>query len=196
MNSNKGLEKIIISKTRLKLLRLFFGQPKEAFYIREAVHLIGEEINSVRREMENLKEAGVLLNERRGNRSFYLLNSSHFFYENFLEMFAKISGLGGKVVKNRSRLGELKFVIFSGHFIRWEDNQKDVDFLVVGKVVLPELGKLVVEEEERRKREINYAVMGLDEFKVRKRNRDSFLLNIIVNNPVVVLGSKRELARV
>jgi len=196
MNSNKGLGKIIISKTRLKLLRLFFGQPKEAFYIREAVHLTDEEINSIRREMENLREAGVLLNERRGNRSFYSLNASHFLYENFLEMFAKISGLGGKIVKNKSRLGELKFVIFSGHFVRWEDNQKEVDFLVVGKVVLPELGKLVVEEEERRKREINYAVMGLNEFKVRKRNRDPFLLNIIVNNPVVVLGSKRELARV
>jgi len=196
MNPKRSLARIITSKTRLKLLRLFFSRPKESFYVREAVSLTGEEINSVRRELENLKQAGILEDERRGNRLFYSLDPYHPLYENFLELFAKIEGLGGEIIKNRSRLGELKLVLFSGHFVYWDDNQAEVDFLVVGKVVLPELGKLVIAEEKRRGREINYAVMDVEEFRLRKRNQDPFLLNIILNNPVVILGNKREIRKI
>jgi len=196
MDLSKSLKKIIVSKTRLSLLRLFFSRPQESFYIREVVRLVGEEINSVRREMENLKEAGILLSERRGNRLFYFLNKTHPLYQVFLTMVAKVEGLGGAIIKNRSRLGELRFVVFAGPFLRWEDNQSEVDFLLVGQVVLPEIGKLVVEEEKRRGREINYAVMNLEEFKLRKRSRDPFLLNILFNNPVVILGDEQEWAKI
>lgn len=195
MDLNKSLGRIIVSKTRLKILKLFFSRPKESFYIREVVKLTGEELNSVRRELRNLSQAKLLAGERRGNRLFYSLNRRYPFFQKFLEIFSRLEGLGGKIVKNRSRLGEIKFVIFSGDFLRWNDNQTEVDFLVVGRVVLPEIGKLVVEEEKIRGREINYAVMDLNEFKLRKKNRDPFLLNILLNNPVVILGDEEELAR-
>jgi len=196
MDPNKSLEKIIVSKTRLSLLRLFFARPKESFYIREVVRLTSEEINSVRRELENLRTAGVLLKEQRGNRLFYFIDQNCLFYQNLLTLVAKTEGIGGKIIKERSRLGEIKFVVFSGHFLRWESNKTEVDFWIVGRVVLPEVGKLVVEEEKKRGREINYAVMDLEEFRLRKRNRDPFLFNVLLNNPVVIFGDEQELAKV
>jgi len=194
MELNRSLEKIIVSKTRFKLLKLFFGRPKESFYIREVVRITGEELNSVRRELNNLKKSGVLQQEFRGNRVFYFPNQTHPLFQVLLSLVARVEGLGGKILASKSKLGEIKFVIFSGRFLRWADNQSDVDFLVVGRAVLPEIGELVVEEEARRGREINYAVMDLDEFKLRKRNRDPFLLNILMSSPVVILGNELELA--
>ena len=195
MSLNKSLGKLIISRARLTLLDVFFSHPKDSFYIRELVRLTKEEINSIRRELENLKSAGVLTSEKRGNRVFYSVDAGFPFFQNLLALMAKVTGLGGKIVERRTLLGDIKFVIFSGHFLRWEDRKAEVDFLIVGKVVLPEIGKLVVEEEAERKREINYAVMDLNEFKIRKRSRDPFLTNILLNNPVVVLGDEQELAR-
>jgi len=192
----KALQKIIVSKTRLSLFKIFFDQPQESFYIREAVRIIGEEINSVRRELNNLVEAGLLGKERRGNRLFYFLKKDYPYYHELLSMMAKVVGLGGKIVKNRSRLGEIKFVAFSPVFLNWEENQSEVDFLIVGRVVLPEIGKLVLEEEKRRGREINYAVMDSKEFKLRKRSRDPFLINILMKSPVVVLGNLQELGKI
>ncbi|MFH1601955.1 MAG: hypothetical protein ABIB61_03300 [Candidatus Shapirobacteria bacterium] len=192
----KALKKIIVSKTRIGLLKLFFDQPRSSYYIREAVREIGEEINSVRRELNNLAEAGLLLKERRGNRLFYFLNRDYPFYTDFLSMMAKIVGLGGEIIKNRSRLGELRLVAFSPEFLNWEGSQSEVDFLIVGRVVLPEIGKLVVKEEKRRGREINYAVMDLKEFKLRKRSRDPFLVNILMKNLAVILGNDQELGKV
>lgn len=196
MDLNKSLGKIIVSKTRFKLLKLFFSKPKEAYYVREAARLSEEELNSVRRELNNLKRAGVLQSERRGNRLFFSIDHNYPFFQIILELIARVDGLGGQIIRSRTKLGELKFVVFSGRFLRWEENKGEVDFLIVGRVVLPEVGALVVKEEEKRGREINYAVMDMEEFKLRKTSRDPFLLNILISNLVVIYGDEAELAKI
>lgn len=45
------LEKIIPSKTRRKILELFFHNPNEIYYLRKIVREINEEVNAVK---ENL----------------------------------------------------------------------------------------------------------------------------------------------
>jgi len=194
--ATNALKKIFVSRARISLFKLFFNQPQEAFYIREAVRLTGEEINSIRREMNNLVEAGLLQKEHRGNRLFYFFNRDYPYYYELLSIMGKAVGLGGEIIKNRSRLGGLRFVVFSTSFLDWDDTGSQVDFLIVGRVVLPEIGKLVVKEEKRRGREINYAVMDLKEFSLRKRNRDPFLLEILTRNPVIILGDRRGLGKI
>ncbi len=196
MDLNKSLGKIIVSKTRFKLLKLYFSKPKEAYYVREAARLSEEELNSVRRELNNLRKAGVLQSERRGNRLFFSIDHNYPLFQIILELVARVDGLGGQMIKSRTKLGELKFIVFSGRFLRWEENKGEVDFLVVGRAVLPEVGALVVKEEEKRGREINYAVMDMEEFKLRKTSRDPFLLNILISNPVVIFGDEAELAKI
>ena len=39
------------SKTRVKLLALFLTHPNESFYVREITRRLGEQINSIRREL-------------------------------------------------------------------------------------------------------------------------------------------------
>lgn len=48
------------SKTRVKLLNLFFNKPDEKFYVREISRIIDEQVNSVRRELTNLEGVGVV----------------------------------------------------------------------------------------------------------------------------------------
>ena len=47
--TNTPIEKLFGSKTRAKLLRLFFENPTKSFYVREMTRVICEQINSVRR---------------------------------------------------------------------------------------------------------------------------------------------------
>jgi hypothetical protein len=44
------IEQLFGSKTRVKLLKLFFSNPNRSFYVREITRTIDEQINSVRRE--------------------------------------------------------------------------------------------------------------------------------------------------
>ena len=50
------MEQLFGSKTRVKLLQLFFRNPNRAFYVREITRKIDEQINSVRRELANLRK--------------------------------------------------------------------------------------------------------------------------------------------
>ena len=83
------IEKLFGSKTRAKLLQLFFGNPTKSFYIREMTRVIDEQINSVRRELGNLESIGIIKNESFDNKVYYSANSKHPFYRPMIEMFSK-----------------------------------------------------------------------------------------------------------
>ena len=55
------LEQMFGSKTRARLIGLFLQYPKEAFFVRELTRRIDAQLNSVRRELKNLVEMGIIL---------------------------------------------------------------------------------------------------------------------------------------
>ena len=75
--NNTPLEKLFGSKTRTKLLSLFFGNPERSFYVREMTRVIEEQINSVRRELLNLESIGIIKNETYDNKVYYSANNKH-----------------------------------------------------------------------------------------------------------------------
>ncbi len=188
-----NLQDIIVSKTRLKMFELFFLNPERMFYVREISRQTKEQVNAVRRELERLLGAGLLKSEERGNRLYYNLNSRYPYYQEFLQMIVKSTGLGKKIRRYRRKLGKLDFVMFSGKYVSNLSPGKDeVDMLFVGDVVLPELKELIKIEEERLGREINYAVFSGEEFDFRKTRRDPFVLDILYGSRVMVIGSEVE----
>lgn len=190
------LEDIVVSKVRVKLLCLFYSNPTELYHVRDLVRRTNEEINAVRRELQNLGNAGILKKEPRGNRLYYWINTSYPLYQELLQVVAKEEGLGSQIIKNRNRLGKVNFCVFSGKFVRRMQRAEDeVDILVVGSIVMVELASLVKAEEEKRGREINYTVMTREEFEFRKKRRDPFLLEILGNSKVMIIGDEEELIK-
>ncbi|MCD8507329.1 winged helix-turn-helix domain-containing protein [Candidatus Woesebacteria bacterium] len=106
----------MISRVRVKMIHLFFRNPNEIYYVREITREINEEINAVRRELERMTDAGMLKNEKRGNRLYYYLNKSYDFYPELLRLAAKSSGLGKEIKKARKTIGNPRFVTFSTKF--------------------------------------------------------------------------------
>lgn len=54
------LEQLFGSRTRTKLLKIFFLNPEKAFFVRELTRRIDTQINSVRRELQNLVSCGII----------------------------------------------------------------------------------------------------------------------------------------
>lgn len=190
MNS---LQDFMISRVRVKLIELFFTQPEELFYVRELTRLAKEEINAVRRELDRLLGAGVLKSEERGNRLYYFVNTQYVYFQEMQRLVAKSTGLGYKLRKLRRKLGQVNFVMFSGKFVENKPSRNDeVDLLVVGEIVLPELEALVADEEKKRGREINYTVLRPDEFEFRKTRRDPFIMELMYGVKVMIIGNEEE----
>lgn len=190
-----NLSDIITSKVRIKILELFFSNLKEVYHVRGIVRETSEEINAVRRELTKLEKDGVLRKEPRGNRIYYSVRPEYSFYGDLTSMVAKTTGLGKIIIENKNKIGRVSFVMFSGKFARHIERKRedDVDILVVGEVVLPELASIVRVEESIRNHEINYTAMSRDEFDFRKKRRDPFLLGILSGSRVMIIGDEEDL---
>lgn len=190
------LADLIISRVRIKILQLFLLNPGKIFHVREIVRQTEEEINAVRRELAHLERHGMVAKEPRGNRLYYSFRKDYPLYFDLLELVVKTSNLGEDILKNKNKLGKIKFAMLSGKFARGKGGGADeVDLLVVGNVVLPELSQLVRKEEARRGREINYTVMTEEEFNFRKKRRDPFVISILDGPRVMIIGDEEELVK-
>lgn len=162
--------------------------------MRDLVRRTSEEINAVRRELRRMEEAGMAKKEQRGNRLYYWFNKDYGFFDELLRLVAKTVGLGFEIRQNRGKLGKVSFVMFSNEFVKRLErtNNDQVDVLVVGDIVLPELANLIKQEEQARGTEINYTPMTKDEFEFRKSRRDPFILGILTGGRILVIGDEQE----
>ena len=190
-----GLNDFITSKVRIQILELFYANPNEMYHVRGVVREIKEEINAVRRDLSRLEKAGILKREPRGNRVYYFLRQDYPMFGDLLSMICKATGLGGQLTDSKNKIGKPTVIMFSGQFARHKKRSKEdeVDILIVGDVNLPELATLIRMEESKRGYEINYTVMGRDEFEFRKKRRDPFLQGILSASRVMILGDELNL---
>lgn len=189
------LSDIITSRVRIKLLELFLSDVTEMYHVRGVTREVKEEINAVRRELERLFEAGILKKEPRGNRVYYFVRTDYDYFEDLLSVVSKTTGLGKELTENKNKLGKVAYIMFSGNFARRKERKNDdqVDVLVVGEIVLPELATIIRKEESRRKHEINYTVMSREELDYRKKRRDPFLAGILASSRVMIIGDEESL---
>lgn len=188
------LTDFMISRVRVKLLKAFLSQPSELFYVRQLTRITGEEINAIRRELAHMQAAGMIKSEHRGNRLYYFFKPSYPYYQELLSLVAKSTGLGRDIIKNKLKLGKVKFAMFSGKFVRGLPRTADqVDVLIVGKIILPQLNLIMRNYEAKHSIEINYSVMAEDELKFRKNRRDPFVLSILSMSRIMIVGDEEEL---
>jgi len=81
------IEQLFGSKTRVKLLQLFYSNPNRAFYVREITRKIDEQINSVRRELSNLLSIGIITSDATNNRLYYEVDQDYEYYKPLAMIF-------------------------------------------------------------------------------------------------------------
>jgi DNA-binding transcriptional ArsR family regulator len=164
------------------------------YYVRELTRQAQEEINAVRRELNRMEKAGIIKKEERGNRLYYFPNPQYDFFEDLLSLVAKTTGIGLALRQNRQKIGKIKFAMLSGKYVRHLERESgEVDLLIVGDIVMPELNLIIRQEESDRHTEVNYTVMTIQEFQFRKNRRDPFLLQILSSSRIMLIGDQEGL---
>lgn len=183
------------SKTRVKLLHLFLNNPGKSFYVREITRLIDEQINSVRRELANMLNVGVITSDTADNKLYYEVNQRYEYYVPFRAIFAD-----QKMAKNDEAtkqqpvwrtlledLGGVRLILLSGVLVR--GSASTVDLLVVGSTSSVKVKNVVKQIEKSEGREINYTVLSYDEFYYRLSVRDKFITEILNGKHAVLLDT-------
>ena len=185
------LTDFMVSRVRAKLIKIFLQSPKEMYYVRQLTRSSKEEINAVRRELAHMAEKGMVRSEPRGNRLYYQFRDSYPFYPELLAIVVKSTSLGKQIINNRSKLGFIKFAFLTSKFIRQaKKDGNQVDMVIVGKVIMPQIALIVKEYEQEMGTEVNYSCMTEDEFAYRLSRKDPFITNILIQPRVMLIGDE------
>jgi len=186
------------SKTRVKLLHLFLNNPGQSFFVREITRKIDEQINSVRRELSNMLEVGIITSDSADNKLYYQVNQRYEYYLALKAIFGD-SPVDSKetpiqvednssVDKYGSMLRDatgLRLAVLSGVLVRGSNTA--VDILLVGNIAPAKVKSIMKDVEKNEGREINYCVLSYDEFYYRLSVRDRFITEIINGKHKVVV---------
>lgn len=187
------IDSLFGSKTRVKLLGLFMNNPDRSFYVREITRNIGEQINSVRRELANLIKVGVVTDRSVDNKLYYQADKNFKYYHALREMFADdaevVSGATVSQPDWATRFRAvpgLKTVIFAGALVYGSDSK--IDILLAGNRMDEAKLKNIIKALERdANTSLNYTIMDQDDLYYRLSIRDPFVDDVLKSKHTVVL---------
>jgi len=179
------------SKTRVKLLHLFLNNPGKAFYVREITRLIDEQINSVRRELSNMLEVGIITSDNADNKLYYEVNQRYEYYVPFRAIFADEKVAATSLTEapvgwrdSMKDLSGLRLAVAAGVLVK--GSASTVDLLIVGDVPSAKLKNVIKQIEKSEARELNYTQLNYDEFYYRLSVRDKFITEILSGKHAVL----------
>lgn len=182
------LKHLFTSKARIKLLTNFLLNPDGEFFIRELTRKLDEQINSVRRELDNLKKLGLLRSRMRNRKKYYIVNKKFILYNELRSIVIKSMNSQENTIKKIKKLGEVELLILSGIFI---DKDAHADLLIVGNIDKNQLENYLTNELETKK-PIRFSIMSKEDFLYRLKCKDRFVQDMLTDTDNIVGINKLE----
>lgn len=116
------LENLITSKTRLRLLVKFFVNVANEGYLRGLATEMQESTNAIRKELNNLSEAGFIIRKDSDNKVTYKANQKHPFFNLLQQVVRKYIGLDTLIELVLERMGPVRRVYIIGDYAKGIDS--------------------------------------------------------------------------
>lgn len=220
-------EQIFGSKTRVKMMKIFLENPDKKFYVRQLTRMTDSMINSIRRELENLLDVGLIVideshiknsieeqkkgsikeatdsleqindtaqstektadkNDNFNKRKYYTLNKNNLFRNELSKLFAKGKLLIEKQFTDKIKTeGEIYYLALGGIFVHQKN--ASTDMLIIGNFQKDKIQKIIKQFEKEINKIINYTLMDVKEYSLRKDIGDRFLKSIIDGDQTLVV---------
>ena len=182
------------SKLREELLVLYFTNPNKKYYLRELERILNFSVGNIRRELIKLESTGLFLSENKGNLLFYYLNQSYHLFDELKSIIFKTSGAPKRLHTILEKFKNIDRAFIYGSFAKGEEREdSDIDLLIIGKVDEDKLIEDVDKLERKLQREINYTIYEKEDFNKKKKEGNSFILDILKEKKIFLVGNKNGL---
>ncbi len=203
------LNNLFSSNTRIKLLKIFLFNPEKKFFVRELTRMSNEHLNSVRRELANLEEIGLIkcvngeddenkkmvsgdfselkiknTKRQKIQKKYYQVNENFILYKELRALFLKAEIISEDEIKNMvNKLTGVEYFILTGVFT---NSSSPTDILAVGTFNQDKLIDIIKDLEKTINKELNYTVMDKEEFLHRLDLVDKFLYTILECDKIII----------
>lgn len=193
------LEQLFGSKTRIRLLRLFFRNTERSFFVREMSRELGVQINAVRRELDLLVQSTLVIetdapgdvNKAKAGaqlRKYYRVNPGSLIYPEMQALLLKSEVLNEQqfVEKLKEKAGDIKLLLLTGRFVN--DKEVESDMLLIGKIKQRVVGKIIEEYEKESGCDVRYTIMTEQEFFERRQMMDKFIFALFESKKMMIVN--------
>lgn len=187
----------LFTKSQQRVLGVIFGNPGRSFYANEIIARAGSGNGAVQRELAKLEGAGLVKVTRVGNQKHYQVNADAPVFGALHELVLKTSGLADVLRSSLAPISSgIRAAFVYGSIAKGQDSAgSDIDLMVISDdVAYPELFKVLEGASRRLGRPVNPTVYSVSELEKRVRERNSFVIRVLKQPKIWLIGGEDELA--
>lgn len=177
------ISKLFWSKCRTKLLEKFFLEYEsgnnKGFHMRALARELDEQINSVKRELDNLTELGLLKHRTELKKKIFFINSNFILLDEFIWVFIKVYNPMEKVKEYFKNKLDLELVILNDSikYKLLKPGKSILDIFLIWDIDKDDFNAFLASVFFGRK--IKYAIISTEDFYHRLEFWDKLIKNIL-----------------
>jgi predicted nucleotidyltransferase len=179
---SSSLGHVLFTKTQQRVLGLLFGRPEQSFYLNQIMDLSKIGRGKIKRELERMEAAGIVLKKKIGNQSHYQANPECPIYRELSAIVRKTFGVADVIKSALESVSDKVMLAFNfGSIAKAEDTaESDVDLLVVSnEPAYAEVMELLLEAEHSLGRPVNPTLYSLTELEARIWQDNAFVSRVL-----------------
>jgi predicted nucleotidyltransferase len=196
LNMHQSLSAVLFPGYRRRVLGMLLLHPEESLHGREIARRTGLAAGTLTRELKRLADVGLLNRQRRGNQLVYSANRDAPIFEELAGILRKTSGLADVVAEALEPVTDRVDVAFIfGSVARGAETQgSDVDVLIIGSIDFGTVVDALHTAQQRLARDINPKLFSAREWKVKLREKNPFVLDVLSRKKIFLVGDENGLA--
>jgi predicted nucleotidyltransferase len=165
--------------------------------MQEIGRILGRKPGTFQRTLNNMVSEGILISEYRANARYFKANKDYPLYKELKSIVFKTVGVLGGIKDILEEIGNVKFAFIYGSYAKARETYlSDIDLTIIGNPDEDRLIKELERLEEKLQREINYKLYTLKEFKKEVKENEPFVLEILREKKVMVIGDENGLRKI
>jgi predicted nucleotidyltransferase len=188
-----SLADALFSKTKQAVIGILFSDGDKAVHLRELARLAGVSAPALSKELDVLIAAGLLIEQRDGNRRTVRANAESPIFQELKGIAVKTAGVADVVRSALAGLGGIEVAFIFGSVARGEArSNSDIDLCVVGTMKNRDVMNAAAVAERTLKRAVNPVVYSPHEFRERLSRGGTFVERISEGQKIFVVGQQGE----
>lgn len=184
----------LFPRARAELLRLLFVDPDRSLHLRDLARLSGLAVGTIQREVGNLRDAGLIVERRDGNRLYFSANIHNPIYSELRGIALKTTGLASQLKQALQGIGGVELAFVYGSFADGTPGpESDIDLFVIGSTGLRQLVPRLKTVSETMNREVNPTVISVESYCEKLKGGDAYITIVTNGNKLWIVGSDDEL---
>ncbi len=198
------LEKLLNSQLRAKMLKVFFDNKENFFYLSKLSRKLNYSSKRIKQELNELEKMEIIESfksipvnityssdkeKKIGSKfkpsKYYKVNKNSFFYPELKSLVLKNEILlQKKMIKKLAKIKDVNYLILSGMFSKVKS---PIDILIVGDVDRDKTIEAINNFEKSIGKSLNFCIMDQEEFKYRKDVTDKFLYSVLEKDKIIII---------